>query len=80
MADLLNLDELKKIAEQVVGKLTGHKDLIASFTKDPMSLLNSLGIKVPEEQIKKLIELVKEKLGDEAVTSIFDKIKSFFKK
>ena len=80
MADLLNLDQLKQLAEQVVSKLTGNKDLISNFTKDPMGLLNSLGIKVPQEQISKLIDLVKEKLGDEAVTSIFDKIKGFFNK
>ena len=35
MADLLNLDQLKEKAEQIVKQLTGNKDLIAMLTKDP---------------------------------------------
>ena len=31
MADLLNLDQLKAKAEQIVKQLTGNKDLIAKF-------------------------------------------------
>ena len=42
--------------------------------------LKQLGINIPQEQINKLIELVKEKLGDQTTKSILDKIKSFFKK
>ncbi len=80
MADLLNLDQLKAKAEQIVKQLTGNKDLIAAFTKDPAALLKQLGINIPQEQINKLIELVKEKLGDQTTKSILDKIKSFFKK
>ena len=80
MADLLNLDQLKAKAEQIVKQLTGNKDLIAAVTKDPAALLKQLGINIPQEQINKLIELVKEKLGDQTTKSILDKIKSFFKK
>ena len=80
MADLLNLDQLKAKAEQIVKQLTGNKDLIAAFTKDPTALLKQLGINIPQEQINKLIELVKEKLGDQTTQSILAKIKAFFKR
>ena len=80
MADLLNLDQLKEKEEQIVKQLTGNKDLIAMLTKDPAALLKQLGISIPTEQIAKLVELVKEKLGDETTQSILDKIKGFFKK
>ena len=80
MADLLNLDQLKEKAEQIVKQLTGNKDLISTFLKDPSAILKKLGINIPEEQITKVVELVKEKLGDEATQGILDKIKGFFKK
>ena len=75
------LDDVAKVLQQAAfQKLTGNKDLIAAFTKDPAALLKQLGINIPQEQINKLIELVKEKLGDQTTKSILDKIKSFFKK
>ena len=80
MAETLNLEQLKAKAEQIVKKLTGNKDLMASFTKDPIAALKALGINIPEEQINKLIQLVKEKLGDQTTKSLLDKIKSFFRK
>ncbi len=80
MADLLSLDQLKALAEQVIKKITGNKDLIAALTKDPAGLLKTLGINVPSEQINKLVELVREKLGDQTTKSLLAKIKSFFKK
>ena len=79
MADLLNLDQLKAKAEQIVKQLTGNKDLIASFMKDPTAILKQLGINIPEEQINKVIEMVKEKLGDKTTKSLLQKIKAFFK-
>lgn len=78
MADLLNLDQLKQMAENVVKQLTGNKDLISAFTKDPAALLQKLGISVPQEQINKLIQLVKEKLGDAGTKTLLQKIKAFF--
>ena len=80
MADLLNLDQLKAKAEQIVKQLTGNKDLIASFMKDPAAILKQLGISIPEEQINKVLELVKEKLGDKTTQSLLAKIKAFFKR
>ena len=68
------------LAEQVIKKITGNKDLIAALTKDPAGLLKTLGINVPSEQINKLVELVREKLGDQTTKSLLAKIKSFFKK
>ena len=78
--DQVALDIRMYLADEIDATIALAKDLIAAFTKDPAGLLKQLGINIPQEQINKLIELVKEKLGDQTTKSLLDKIKGFFSK
>ena len=81
MADELNLEQLKTKAESLVKSITGDKDLLASFTKDPIGTLEKkLGIDLPDEQINQLIKMIKEKLGDAGTKTLIQKILGFCKK
>ena len=65
MADLLSLDQLKALAEQVIKKITGNKDLIASFTKDPVKAIKDLlGIDIGSDQVSEVVKGVTSQLGD----------------
>ncbi len=56
--------DLQKIISDLVSKLTGNNDLIASFTADPLKAVKDLlGIDLDTEQIAKVVQGVTEKLG-----------------
>ena len=81
MADALNIEQLKAKAETLIKSITGDKDLMASFAKDPVGTLEKkLGIDLPDEQINQLIEMIKSKLGEAGTKSLLDKIKGLFGK
>ena len=80
MAENLNVEQLKAKAESLIKSISGDKDLLASFTKDPVGTLEKkLGIDLPDEQINQLISMIKSKLGETGVKSILGKVKSMFK-
>lgn len=81
MAEELNIEQLTAKAETLIKSISGDKDLLDSFTKDPVATLEKkLGIDLPDEQINKLIEMIKKQLGSTATKGILAKIKSFFSK
>ncbi len=81
MAENFDLQKLTQMAEPIIQKLTGNKDLLAAFTKDPVGLLEkTFGIDLPDEQINKLIELIKSKVGTVAARGILARIKAMFAK
>ena len=81
MAETLNIEQLKAKAESLIKSITGDKDLMASFAKDPVGTLEKkLGIDLPDEQINQLIKMIKEKLGAAGTKSLLDKIKGLFGK
>ena len=60
----LNLGGALEKAEELAKKISADKDLLASFTKEPVKTLESkLGIDLPDEQIKKLADAIKAKLN-----------------
>lgn len=60
----LNLDGALEKAEELAKKIGADKDLLASFTKEPVKTLESeLGIDLPDEQINKLADAIKAKLN-----------------
>ncbi len=55
--------EIKEKIEELVEKLRGDKKLSAKFEKDPVSAIEGmLGVDLPDEQVKKIVEGVKAKL------------------
>lgn len=60
--------DIKAKIEEVVKKLTENKDLMEKFQKDPVATLEKLlGIDLPDDQMEKLVDGVKAKIG-------FDKV------
>ena len=81
MAENLNVEQLKAKAESLIKSISGDKDLLASFTKDPVGTLEKkLGIDLPDEQINQLIDMIKKGLGAAGTKGLLDKIKGLFGK
>ena len=60
--------DIKAKIEEVVKKLTEDKALMEKFRKDPVATLEKLlGIDLPDDQMEKLVDGVKAKIG-------FDKV------
>lgn len=60
--------DIKAKIEEVVKKLTENKELMEKFKKDPVATLEKLlGIDLPDDQMEKLVDGVKAKIG-------FDKV------
>ena len=72
---------IKEKIDEIVKKLTGNKDLMAKFDKDPISVIEELiGIDLPGDQLGQLVEGIKakiklDKVGDalENLGGLFDK-------
>ena len=79
--------DIQKIISDLVGKLTGNKDLIAKFTSNPLGVVKDLlGIDLDPAQIGDVVKGVTAKLGDltgdaaKDAGGILNKILGIFKK
>lgn len=73
--------DIEKIISDVLAKLKVDDKLKASFLTDPVGTLEkTLGIDLPDEQIKQVIDGIKGKLGEVAAGGILDKVKGLFGK
>ncbi len=73
--------DIEKIINDVLAKLKVDDGLKTAFLSDPVGTLEKkLGIDLPDEQIKQVIEGIKAKIGGAAAGGILDKIKGLFGK
>lgn len=79
--------DIQKIISDLIGKLTGNKDLIARFTSDPLGAIKELlGIDLDPSQLNDVVKGVTSGLGDltgdvgKEASGILDKIKGLFGK
>ena len=79
--------DIQKIISDLVAKLTGNKDLIASFTKDPIKAIKDLlGIDINADQVSEVVKGVTSQLGDltgdvvKEGKGLVDKVLGFFGK
>ena len=77
--------DIQKIISDLVGKLTGNKDLIAKFTSDPLTVIKDLlGIDLDVSQLGEVVKGVTGQLSDingdaaKQAGGILNKIKSIF--
>ncbi len=74
--------DIQKIVADLVGKLTGNKDLIAKFTSDPLSVIKDLlGIDLDPSQLGDVVKGVTAQLSGDAAKKaggFLSKIKSLF--
>lgn len=71
--------DIKEKIEEIVQKVKSDKDFASNFTKDPILAVESvLGIDLPDEKIKALVDGVKAKLTADKAGGIFDSVKKLF--
>ncbi len=76
--------DIQKIINDVVAKLKADPNLLKNFAANPVQVLEkTLGIDLPDEQIKKVIDGIKgqidlSKIDLKQATGLLAKIKSFF--
>ena len=55
--------DIKEKIEELVEKIQNDKDILAKFRKDPVAVVEKLvGVDLPDDQIKKVADMVKAKL------------------
>ncbi len=65
--------DVKAKVDELVRKISGEKDLAKRFLKEPVKTVESLlGVDLPDETVKKLVEGVKEKISLEKIGALLD--------
>ncbi|NLV48558.1 MAG: hypothetical protein GXY22_07870 [Clostridiaceae bacterium] len=71
--------DIKEKIESVVEKIKKDPSLAKKFKEDPVKTIESLiGIDLPDDQIKKVIDGVKAKLAVDQAGALKDKFKKLF--
>ncbi len=75
------MDEIKEKIEELVGKLTKDGALKELFQKDPIQAVEKvLGVDLPDDQVKAIINGVKAKLTGDQLKDAADQLKGLFGK
>ena len=65
--------DVKAKVDELVKKITSDKDLAKKFVKDPVKTVEGLlGVDLPDETVKKLIDGVKDKISVEKLGALLD--------
>ena len=73
--------DIKAKIEELVEKIKSDKDIAAKFTKDPVATVEGLlGVDLPDEQMKAIVDGIKAKLGSENAGGFLSKLKKLFGK
>lgn len=77
------MEDIKKKIEQIVKKIKSDEGFASSFKKNPIKAVESvLGIDLPDDKIKSIVDGVKAKLTSDKLTdkasSLVDKVKDLF--
>lgn len=71
--------DIKEKIEEIVNKVKSDKDFASKFSSDPVKAIKSvLGIDLPDDQIKALIEGVKAKVSFDQAGGLLGSIKKIF--
>ena len=73
-------EKLQDLVEKVIAKLKEDPGMLASFKKEPVRVIEKLlGVDLPDEQIEKLITMVKAKLAADDLAEKADDVKDVLK-
>lgn len=74
--------DIKEIISDVVGKISGNKNLIKKFKKDPLGTVKSLigTIDLPDGALNTIVDAVKAKINLKDAGNLLGKIKDLFGK
>lgn len=71
--------DIKDKIEDIIDKVKSDKNFAANFKKDPIQAVESiLGVNLPEDQVKAVIESVKAKISLDKADDVLDSIKKMF--
>ncbi len=73
--------DIKKMIDDLVKKIQGDKTFSDLFSKNPLKAVqDALGTKLPDDQLKSLVEGVKAKISVDQAGDALDKVKGLFGK
>lgn len=73
--------DIKAKVQEIVEKVKGDKSFAKKFKSNPLQAVKSvLGVNIPDDQIKAVIDGVKAKLSLEKADGVLGRIKNLFKK
>lgn len=73
--------DIKTEAEKLIKKITADPKMLEKFKSNPVSVVESLlGVDLPDEQIKKIVDLVKAKIDLDKAGSILNGLAGMLKK
>lgn len=73
--------ELKGKVDEIVEKIKSDKDIAAKFRKDPITTVEGLiGIDLPNEQIEKVVEMIRAKVDLDKLGEALGGLKGLFGK
>ena len=73
------MDKIKEKIDEIVKKVTSDKSFAEKFKKDPIKAVESvLGVDLPDETIKKIVDGVKTKINVDTAKDVIDKVKGLF--
>ena len=71
--------DIKDKIEEIIEKVKSDKDFSSKFSRDPVKAIESvLGIDLPDDQIKSLIDGVKAKVSLDQAGGLLGSIKKLF--
>lgn len=73
--------DIKKMAEELIGKIKNDPAMMEKFMKEPVPTVEKLiGIDLPDDQINKIVDLVKAKISIDKASALLGGIGSLLKK
>ena len=73
--------DIKNMAEELVEKIQSNPQLLKEFKEKPVQVLEKLmGIDLPDDQIEKLVELIKAKIDLDKAGDLLKGLGGLFKK
>lgn len=67
--------DIKKKIDEIVDKVKNDKEFEKKFKNDPVKAVESIvGVDLPDDKIKPIVEGVKVKIGAGKIGKLFDKI------
>ena len=72
--------DIKKIANEVIGKITGDKSLLEKFKQDPIAAVKSVigNIDLPDGALDSIVDAVKAKIGLDKAGDILGSLGGLF--
>lgn len=69
------MEEIKELIEKAIDKLKGDDNLLESFKKDPIKVVEKLlNVDLPDEKLEAIVEGIKAKLAIDDIGDVADKL------